>query len=235
MNTGEQLTFHLALLFRKAMARHPDPLLPKRNPSQVLSVIDLCMKPIQYRAMSRSFPFASLLLLAPLAVGLSACDTVYSKTYSYQKTQFAVVTLKDGTRVLQKSYVFQPHEQLAKMNAEANKQQQEVDRLRMAAQKSQKTSADMIGSDAGGLRMDSGLTSGGASLSSPLGMGGSSSIPGLDAPAAAPSMSGGIPGMDSPSMSGSMAPSMSGSSMEGATMTAPATAPKPAPSMLPGL
>ncbi len=205
--------------------------------------------------MSRFLPTASLLLLTPTVLLLNACDTVYSKTYAYQKTQFAVVTTKGGKKVLQKSYVFEPYEQQALARAEVDKEKREVDRLRSMAQSSKPGGA--MGGASAGLRMDSGLDS---SASSPLGMGSTApggAIPGLDAPSmsgssmSGASMSGAIPGLDTPSMSGasmapsmsgaSMAPSMSGSTMEGASMTAPAAgaapagAPKPATTTLPGL
>lgn len=178
--------------------------------------------------MSRFLPSSALLLAAPLAflsLGLTGCDTVYSSTYAYQKTNFAMVTLKNGKRELAKSYAFEPYEQHALAKAEAEKEKAEVERLRMAAQSNLKTSADQPSGGAG-LTMDSGL---GAS-SSPLGMGGSGGIPGLDAPAASPSMSGGIPGLDA-------TPSMSGAAMDGGMMSTPTPAPaaKPGATMLPGL
>jgi hypothetical protein len=203
--------------------------------------------------MSRSFPIASLLLAAPAMLSFTSCDTVYSRTYAYQKTSFAVVTKKDGTKVLQKSYAFEPFEQAAMARAEMDKEKREADRLRIAAQSSQKMSADKIGTDSPSLKMDSGLgdaSAGGLSSSS------SAAIPGLDAPAASASMSGAaasVPGMDSASMSGasmttpsmatpsmsgaSMAPAMDGSSMMTPSSPAPAAATpaKPATTMLPGL
>lgn len=173
--------------------------------------------------MSRFLRSSALLLLAPLALGLTGCDTVYSNTYAYQKTNFAMVTLKNGKRELVKSYAFEPYEQHALAKAEADKEKAEVERLRMAAQSNLKTSADQTGA---GLIMDSGL---GASSSSPLGMGGAGGIPGLDGPSSSPSMSGGIPGLDA-------TPSMSGGAMDGGMMSTPAPAAKPASaSMLPGL
>jgi len=193
--------------------------------------------------MNRSLPIASLFLAAPVLLGFTSCDTVYSRTYSYQKTEFAVVTKGDGTKVLQKSYQFEPYEQVALARAEIDKEKRQADRLRITAQSSQKMSADRIGTDAPSLRMDSGLDSGLGALG-----GSSSSIPGLDAPASSPSMSTGIPGLDTPSMSAapsmSGAPAMSGASMEGSSMMAPASgmapapaagAAKPASTMLPGL
>jgi len=203
--------------------------------------------------MSRSLQTASLLLVAPVLLSFSACSTPYSQTYAYQKTPFKVVTLKDGTRVLQKGYVFEPYEQQAIARAEIDKEKREADRLRLAAQRSEKMSADKIGSDSSSLKMDSGLGGG---------LSGASSIPGLDAPAGAPSMSGGgIPGLDSGASMGGASmggasmggasmggasmggASMGGASMGGAGTMAPAggmtpapTAPKPgAPAMLPGL
>ncbi len=173
--------------------------------------------------MSRSLPTASLLLLAPVLLSFSSCDTPYSRTYAYQKTAFAVVTQKDGKRVLQKSYTFEPYEQAALARAEIDTAKREADRLRAAAQTSQKSSADGLPTDSPSLRMDSGLSSSGVSA----GLGATSaSIPGLDAPASA-SMSGSsmsmsaTPGMES-SMSGSSMSSMSGASMSGASMAAPA-------------
>jgi hypothetical protein len=77
--------------------------------------------------MSRSLQTASLIFLAPVLLGLTACNTPYSQTYSYQKTAFKVVTLKDGTRVLQKGYVFEPYEQQAMDRAEIDKGKREAD------------------------------------------------------------------------------------------------------------
>jgi hypothetical protein len=198
--------------------------------------------------MRRFLQTASLYLVAPALLSLSACSTPYSQTYSYQKTPFKVVTLKDGTRVLQKGYVFEPYEQQAQARAEIDKEKREAERMRLAAQRSEKMSADKIGADSASLKMDSGLGGG---------LSGASSIPGLDSPAAAPAMSGGgIPGLDSGASMGGASmggasmggasmggASMGGASMEGAGTMAPAggmapapTAPKPgAPAMLPGL
>lgn len=199
--------------------------------------------------MSRSFPIASLLLAAPAMLSFTSCDTVYSRTYSYQKTSFAVVTKKDGSLVIDKSYVFQPYERDAKARAEMDKEKREADRLRMAAESSQKMSADKIGTDAPSLKMDSGL----ADIPSAATPTSSASIPGLDAPSvSAPASTPGMAmdgasmsgaSMSTPSMSGaSTAPAMDGSSMTTPSMTpsAPAAAPgaapaKPAATMLPGL
>jgi hypothetical protein len=210
--------------------------------------------------MSRSLPSAALLLVSPLLLVLSGCDTIYSNNYSYQKTKFMVVKDSAGNNQIKSSYVFQPYEQQALARAEVDRQRGEAERLSLAARNSEKVNADRMATDSPALKLDSGL--GGLPPVGAGGMGGlggtSSSIPGLDSMSSGASSmsSGSIPGLDS-SMSGS---SMSGSSMSGAapapasTMSggmmgasmeggmssgaapAPASAPKPAaPAMLPGL
>ncbi len=211
--------------------------------------------------MSRSLPSAALLLVSPLLLVFSGCDTIYSNNYSYQKTKFMVVKDSAGNNLLKSSYTFQPYEQQALARAELDKQRGEAERMSLAARNSEKVNADRMATDSPALKLDSGL--GGlppAGAGGMGGLGGSSSIPGLDSMSSGSSSmsSGSIPGLDS-SMSGS---SMSGSSMSGAagaapapasTMggmmgasmdggmspaaaPAPAAAPKPAaPAMLPGL
>ena len=186
-----------------------------------------------------------MLLMSPLVLGLTSCDTVYSRSYSYEKTQFLITKQAGGKTLVQKGYNFEPIEQIALARADIEKEKRETERLRLASQRSEKAGADRVGTDSPALRLDSGLDAG----SSLGGMGGSmpsggASIPGLDSPPSktgASAMGGGsIPGLDSaPSMSG--APTMSGApSMDGAMAPsmAPAPgagAPKPASTMLPGL
>lgn len=187
--------------------------------------------------------------MSPLLLGLTSCDTVYSRSYSYEKTHFLITKQPGGKTLVQKGYNYEPVEQIALARADIEKEKRETERLRLASQRSEKAGADRIGTDSPALRLDSGLDSG-SSLS---GMGGGmssggGSIPGLDAApsgAAASSMSGAtIPGLDAaPSMSGAMsgAPSMSGApAMDGAMAPSMAPAPtpgaaKPATTMLPGL
>ena len=211
--------------------------------------------------MSRSLPSAALLLVSPLLLVFSGCDTIYSNNYSYQKTKFMVVKDSAGNNQIKSSYTFQPYEQQALARAEVDRQRGEAERLSLAARNSEKVNADRMATDSPALKLDSGL--GGLPPAGAGGMGGSSSIPGLDSMSSGASSmsSGSIPGLDS-SMSGS---SMSGSSMSGSSMSgaapapastmsggmmgasmdggmssgaapAPASAPKPAaPAMLPGL
>ena len=206
--------------------------------------------------MSRSLPSAALLLVSPLLLVFSGCDTIYSNNYSYQKTKFLVVKDSAGNNQIKSSYTFQPYEQQALARAEVDRQRGEAERLSLAARNSEKVNADRMATDSPALKLDSGL--GGLPPVGAGGMGGSSSIPGLDSMSSGASSmsSGSIPGLDS-SMSGS---SMSGSSMSGSAPApsptmgggmmgasmdggmssgatpAPASAPKPAaPAMLPGL
>ncbi|NBV33466.1 MAG: hypothetical protein EBR81_06690 [Proteobacteria bacterium] len=206
--------------------------------------------------MSRSLPSAALLLVSPLLLVFSGCDTIYSNNYSYQKTKFMVVKDSAGNNQIKSSYTFQPYEQQALARAEVDRQRGEAERLSLAARNSEKVNADRMATDSPALKLDSGL--GGLPPVGAGGMGGSSSIPGLDSMSSGASSmsSGSIPGLDS-SMSGS---SMSGSSMSGSAPApattmgggmmgasmdggmssgatpAPASAPKPAaPAMLPGL
>jgi len=197
-----------------------------------------------------------LLLVSPLLLVFSGCDTIYSNNYSYQKTKFLVVKDSAGNNQIKSSYTFQPYEQQALARAEVDRQLGEAERLSLAARNSEKVNADRMATDSPALKLDSGL--GGLPPVGAGGMGGSSSIPGLDSMSSGASSmsSGSIPGLDS-SMSGS---SMSGSSMSGSAPApaptmgggmmgasmdggmssgatpAPASAPKPAaPAMLPGL
>jgi len=170
--------------------------------------------------MSRSLPCAAVILVSPLLLALSGCDTIYSNTYSYQKTKFMVVKDTAGNNVLKSSYVFQPYEQQALERAEIDKQRGEAERMSKMARDSAKVNVDRMASEAPGLKNDSGL--GGLPPMGAGGMSGSSSIPGLES-----SMSSGtsIPGLE-PSMTGtnmSGASSMTGSSMSGSA--APASAP----------
>jgi hypothetical protein len=210
--------------------------------------------------MSTSSKSVYALLMSPFLLGLTSCDTVYSRSYSYEKTHFLIAKQPGGKTLVQKGYNFDPVEQVALARADIEKEKRETERLRMATQRSDKAGIDRMGTDSPALKLDSGLDSApGLKMDSGLGSGsslsgmGGGTIPGLDpSPAkSASSMSGAtIPGLDSaPSMSGapamSGAPSMSGApAMDGAmapsmapSMTpAPAPgAPKPAATMLPGL
>lgn len=188
--------------------------------------------------MSLPLKPVSVLLMSPLLLGLTSCDTVYSRSYSYEKTQFLVTKQAGGKTLVQKGYAFEPIEQVALARADIEKEKRETERLRLASQRSEKAGADRIGTDSPALRLDSGLDAG-TSLS---GMGGSmpsggGSIPGLDSPpskSGASSMGGSIPGLDSaPSMSG--APAMDGAMAPSMAPAPAAGAPKPASTMLPGL
>ena len=206
--------------------------------------------------MSRSLPSAALLLVSPLLLVFSGCDTIYSNNYSYQKTKFLVVKDSAGNNQIKSSYTFQPYEQQALARAEVDRQRGEAERLSLAARNSEKVNADRMATDSPALKLDSGL--GGLPPVGAGGMGGSSSIPGLDSMSSGASSmsSGSIPGLDSSmsgsSMSGSsisgsapapaptMGGGMMGASMDGGMSSgatpAPASAPKPAaPAMLPGL
>jgi len=213
--------------------------------------IDPALPVVTLTGMSRSLPSAALLLVSPLLLMLSGCDTIYSNNYAYQKTKFMVVKDSAGNNRIKSSYSFQPYEQQALARAEVDRQRGEAERLSLAARNSEKVNADRMATDSPALKLDSGL--GGLPPAGAGGMGGSSSIPGLDSMSSGASSmsSGSIPGLDSSmsgsSMSGSAptpAPTMGGGMM-GAPMDggmssgaapAPASAPKPAaPAMLPGL
>lgn len=158
-------------------------------------------------------PRPSLLLslaLLPAAFSLSACKTIYSDMYSYQKNYFDPYESRDYD----------------KRQIEDAKKQMETARL--AADREAKAQAEKVSGGAAGIQLDAGL---GGGMS---GMGSGSSIPGLgSAPGGAAPMSA-IPGLDSaPSMG---APSMGAPGMGGDPMMgAPgATPPKPT-TPLPGL
>ena len=64
------------------------------------------------------------LLMSPLLLGLTSCDTVYSRSYSYEKTQFLITKQPGGKTLLQKGYNFEPVEQAALARADIEKEKQ---------------------------------------------------------------------------------------------------------------